>query len=108
MSAVRTLILLGCLPGSLAAQSLERRIAQVGTGTVHLSFAARAGVCGDGFNKIRTNDPDGEWQEEWEPQPVRVALKLQAGRVTAVKSYVGGDWRPGSSATDLGTVRPQD
>jgi hypothetical protein len=107
-SPIPTILLICGLPHAIAAQSLERRIAQVGTGTVHLSFAARAGVCGDGFNSIHTNDADDEWQEDCEPQPVRVAVKLQSGRVTAVKSYVGGDWRAGSSATDLGTVRPQD
>jgi hypothetical protein len=107
-SLLPILLLLWCLPHGVAAQSLERRIARIGTGTVHLSFAARAGVCGDGFNSIRThNDIDEEWEEDCEPQPVRVALKVEGGRVTAVKSYVGGNWRVGSSATDLGTVRPQ-
>jgi len=107
-SLIATLLLLCSSTTAAPAQSLERRITRIGTGTVHLSFAARSGVCGDGFNGIRTNDADEEWQEACEPQPVRVAIKVHDGRVTAVRSYVGGDWRAGSSATDLGTVRPQD
>jgi hypothetical protein len=105
---VRTILLLWSLPAGIAAQSLEQRIARVGTGTVHLSYGARPGVCGDGFHNIQVNDAEKEWQDDCEPQPVRVALKLRDHRVTAVKSYVGGHWRAGTSATDLGTVRPQD
>jgi hypothetical protein len=107
-SPILTFFLVCGLVRGLTAQSLEQRVVRIGTGTIHLSFAARPGVCGDGFNTIRTNDADEEWQEDCEPQPVRVALKVNGGHVTAVKSYVGGDWRTGSSATDLGTVRPQE
>src|SRR5215217_6497463 len=95
------------MPGAVTAQSLAERVARVGTGTVHLSFAARPGVCGDGSRNIQVNEADDEWEEDCEPQPVRVALKVEGGQVTAVKSYVGGHWRRGGSATDLGRVRPQ-
>ncbi|MFL5403440.1 MAG: HEAT repeat domain-containing protein [Gemmatimonadales bacterium] len=108
MSAVRTLILLGCLPGSLAAQSLEQRIAGVGTGTVHLSFAARAGVCGDGFHNTQVDQADEDWQADCDRQPARVALTVRNGHVMAVKSYVGGHWRAGSSASELGTIAARD
>jgi HEAT repeat protein len=37
-----------------------------------------------------------------------VALTLQNRRVIGVRTYVGGRWRQGSEATDLGTVRPQE
>jgi hypothetical protein len=107
-SLIPTFLLVCGLVRGLTAQSLEQRIGRISSGTIHLSFAARPGVCGDGFNTIQTNSADEEWQEDCEPQPVRVALKVKGGRVTAVKSYVGGDWRAGSSATDLGTVRPQE
>ena len=78
------------------------------SGTVRLSFAARPGVCGDGLHNIRLVDGNDEWEEDCEPQPVRVALHVHDRRVTEVRSYVGGRWRSGVSATDLGTVRPQD
>jgi hypothetical protein len=99
---------LWALPAALSAQTLEQRIARVGSGTVRLSFAARPGVCGDGLHNIRLADGDDEWEDDCEPQPVRVALQIRGGRVTAVRSYLGGRWRSGLAATDLGTVRPQD
>jgi hypothetical protein len=87
-----------------AQQPLAQRIAVVETGTVHLSFAARAGVCREGINGMRTVEQTEDWEDYCEPQPVRVALRLHDGRVTAIRSYVGGRWRAGSGATDLGTV----
>ena len=105
---LHALLVLYALPAQAGAQNLEQRIAAVGSGTVRLSFAARPGVCGDGMHSIRTVDGNDEWEDDCEPQPVRVALQLHERRVTDVRSYVGGRWRAGSSATDLGTVRPQD
>jgi HEAT repeat protein len=102
------LLCFGALPATLAAQTLAQRITAVGTGTVRLSFPARPGVCGDGRHNIRVVDANDEWEEDCEPQPVRVALQVNDRRVTEVRSYVGGRWRSGVSATDLGSVRPQD
>jgi hypothetical protein len=105
---IRFLVLLWCVAAGVQAQSLEQRVAEVGTGTVHLSFAARPGVCGDGSQNIRVNEADEEWQEDCDPQPVRIALKVQNRHVTSLRSYVGGHWRSGGTARDLGTVRPQE
>jgi hypothetical protein len=105
---VHALLAFSALPATAGAQTLAPRIAAVGTGTVRLSFAARPGVCADGLHNIRVVDGNDEWEEDCEPQPVRVALQVHNRRVTEVRSYVGGRWRPGVSATDLGTVRPQD
>lgn len=102
------LLVFGALPVPVDAQTLEQRVASVGSGTVRLSFAARPGVCGDGMHNIRLVDSNDEWEQDCEPQPVRVALQVHDRRVTEVRSYVGGRWRPGVSATDLGSVRPQD
>ena len=105
---LRALLVFSALPAAAGAQTLAQRIAAVGSGTVRLSFAARPGVCGDGLHSIRVHDGNDEWEEDCEPQPVRVALQVHDRRVTKVRSYVGGRWRSGVSATDLGTVRPQD
>jgi hypothetical protein len=102
------LLVFSALPAAAGAQTLPQRIAAVGSGTVHLTFAARPGVCGDGLHSIRVVEGNDEWEEDCEPQQVRVALQLHDRRVTEVRSYVGGRWRSGVSATDLGTVRPQD
>ena len=106
--ALRHLAILSGLPACLAAQTLQQRIAAVGGGTVHLSYPARSGVCGDGPNRISTDERNGEWEGDCESQPVRVALTLQDRRVVGVRTYVGGRWRAGSAAIDMGTVRPQE
>jgi HEAT repeat protein len=49
-----------------------------------------------------------EWQDDCETQPVRVALRMWDHQVVGIRTYVGGRWRPGASAIDLGMVRPQD
>jgi hypothetical protein len=103
-SAVLVLL---ALPVALQAQSLEQRISSK-TGTVRLSFPARPGVCGDGDSNISIADSNGEWERDCDRQPVRVALNVQNGRIIEIRSYVGGRWRPGMAATDLGTVRPQE
>jgi hypothetical protein len=95
------------LPATLGAQSLEQRVAAVGTGTVRMSFAAQPGVCGDGRNNIRTRQNDEQWEEDCSPQPVRVAIRLREHQVMEIRTYVGGRWRSGPT-TDLGTVRPQE
>ena len=98
------------LPSSVAGQSLEQRLATIDRGTVHLNFAARPGICGSG-NSIRdlsSLEGSEEWEADCQSQPVRVALRVHDRRVVAVRTYVGGRWRSGSSARDLGTIRPQD
>jgi hypothetical protein len=102
------LLVFSALPAAAGAQTLAQRIAAVESGAVRLSFAARPGVCGDGLHNLRVADGNDEWEEDCEPQPVRVALEVHNRRVTKVRSYVGGRWRSGVSATDLGTIRPQD
>jgi HEAT repeat protein len=90
------------------AQSLEQQITSMTSGTVHLDFAARPGVCGNGFHTINVRQENEEWEGDCEDQPVRVALQIREHRVVAIHSYVGGHWRGGTSSRDLGTVRPQD
>ena len=106
--AMTYLVIVGALPASLSAQTLQQRVAAVPSGPVHLSYPARPGVCGDGSNRISTDGRNDEWEAECESRPVRVALRLQNHRVIGISTYVGGRWRPNSAATDLGTVRPQE
>jgi HEAT repeat protein len=40
----------------------------------------------------------------YEPGPVRVSLRIRERAVVALRTYVGGAWRPGDRVTDLGTV----
>ncbi|HET8712815.1 MAG TPA: HEAT repeat domain-containing protein [Gemmatimonadales bacterium] len=117
------------LPGALAAlimvsaaeaQSLERRVASAPDGTIRFSYAAKPGVYGDGRNRIswdcrdgncrhnQIHDSDDGWQDDWDAPcdsgPVRIAMTKRSGRISDLRVYVGGEWRPGTGATDLGLV----
>ncbi len=101
----------------VGAQVLAQRVTSVRNGTVRFEYPAAEGVCGNGRGNISVRRGDGrstysqgnkgEWEDECEPGPVRVALDLSRGEVTAVRAYVGGRWR-GSAAADLGTVSARD
>lgn len=96
-------LLAGAVSG-VAAQGLAARVAAVPGGRVHLSFAARPGVCGNGRN-ISMSSGSGDWESDCEPGPVRVSLERQGGTTVRIRTYVGGRWRAGVDAvTDLGTV----
>jgi len=123
----RLLLVWTLVAAPAAAQRLGPRVAAAPDGTVRLSFAARPGVCGDGHNVIAlecaggqcgrgrwgrtiTIDrgfDDDEVEYDCEPGPVRVSLRVRAGRVQSLRSYVGGRCvtPPRDAAvTDLGTV----
>jgi hypothetical protein len=106
-----SLLLLGLgvlIPSALAGQSLEQRLRAVQDGTVHLSFAARAGVCGAAANSINIREATDEWETDCDSQPVRVSLEMARGQAAAVRTYVGGRWRADPTVTDLGMVRAQE
>ena len=91
--------------GAAAAQTIDRRVASAPDGTVRFSFAARPGVCGDGHNVNIQDSRNPDWESDCDNGPVRTVLTVSGGKVTRVRSYVGGRWRPaGAGVTDLGTV----
>jgi hypothetical protein len=94
-------------PVSLAGQSLAARVRAAGAGSIHLSFAARPEVCGDGGRGIvfrHASDEDDDWESDCELGPVRVSLRMGGGRVTSAETHVGGRWKAGTGAVDLGLV----
>ena len=100
------------LPSSAhAQQTLEQRVAAVGSGTVRLSYPAKEGVCGNGSRgnisyrprDDRNSTAAREWEDDCEPGPVRLALDVENRRVTRIRAYVGGRWR-GEADRDLGDV----
>ena len=98
------LLLLLCVPTAAGAQDIAARVAAVHDGRVHMSFAARPGVCGDG-RSISMSSGSGDWESDCEPGPVRVSIERLGGATVRIRTYVGGRWRPGVAAvTDLGTV----
>ena len=120
---MKTCALLLMLASSAAAQTVEQRVAKAPDGSVRFSFAARPGVYGNGRNMIswdcdkgncHNRQVDGNWDDhnDWDAPcdsgPVRVALTKSSGRITDLRVYVGGEWRPNTTATDLGTVGTKD
>lgn len=89
---------------ALEGQSIADRVTQARNGVVHMSYASRPGVCGNGANSISFGssrqinwgyrDEADEWTaDECEPGPVRVSLSVADGIVTRIRTYVGGAWR---------------
>jgi hypothetical protein len=99
---------------TLAQTTLAERVSRAPDGVVHVQFAARPGTCGDGRDLIgfrkalfaESFQSIGSWDApNCRPGSVRVALSVDKGAVTRVKTYVGGDWpRTGDRVTDLGSV----
>ena len=107
---------------ALQAQTLERRISAAPDGSVRFSYAAKPGVYGNGRNMISwdcdkgncRNQVNGDWndRDNWDSPcdsgPVRIVLQKTGGRITDLRVYVGGEWRPNAAATDLGTVSTKE
>lgn len=99
---------------ALAQNTLAQRISSAPDGVVHVQFAGRAGTCGNGRDMIgygkalfaESFQSIGNWDAPaCRPGPVRVALSVADGKVTRLKTYVGGDWsRTSERVTDLGVI----
>jgi hypothetical protein len=101
------------------AQSLASRIASVRDGKVRMTFASRPEICGGGnwisrggnsrMNWNSDESSDVVYDEECSHSPVRLVLYVDDGRVTRLRTYVGGRWRPATDGTvDLGAVSTRD
>src|SRR3712207_1306444 len=89
------------------AQPLLDRVTRAPDGVVRLSYAARAGVCGNG-TWIVTRSRADEWENDCDTGPVRVSLTVRGGQVQALRTYVGGRWRAGAPPVGgAGTVLRQ-
>ena len=126
MKRIATLIAGGALvvvasmiPSTSRAQAVARRIASVGSGKVRMTYASRPDICGSGnsishggnsrMNWSSDYNPDVEYDDECSHSPVRLVLDVDGGRVTKIRTYVGGRWRPAASGvTDIGAVSARD
>jgi hypothetical protein len=115
---VSSVVVVAAGVATAGAQTLAERVAAVGSGTVRFEFASREGVCGNGRGSISIRGTDGtasargttvsvtrrgEWEDDCEPGPVRVALDVERREVQDIRAYVGGRWRGGADR-DLGVV----
>jgi hypothetical protein len=107
------------VPPRLEAQSLAQRIAAVREGKVRLTFPSRPDLCGynNSISRGRSNhmnwsseiSSDVDYDQDCSHGPVRLVLYMDGGRVTKIRPYVGGQWRPATSGvTDLGAVSAKD
>lgn len=102
--AVAALLLgVGLAPAPLRAQSLAQRVAAAPDGTLHFTFPVKPGICGNGDN-INVRSRSRDWEPDCDDGPGRVALDVVGHRVTDLRFHVGGRWRAGVAATDLGEV----
>ena len=108
-------VVVACVvPGKGGAQSIAQQVRSTQDGKVRFAFAAREGICGHNnsiqhgtssrYNWGNGSSPDVDYDIECDSDPVRVVLDVQDGKVSRLRTYVGGRWRAGTSATDLGTV----
>ncbi len=97
------------------AQSLAQRVAAAGAGEVRMTYATRAGVCGDGEKTVAIGDmftmyPSMESYGRWtssrcKPGAARVSLAQGADGIESVRTRVGGSWGASTGhVVDLGVV----
>ena len=97
------------------AQSLASRIEAVRDGTVEMTYASRAGICGDGDNVVRfgrvTHILPGSTSygryDDWREcvrGPVRVSIGRSSGEVISVRTRIADRGSRHDNVTDLGTV----
>ena len=110
----RYLALVAAVSTSLRAQTFDQRISDVRDGTIHLTYASRPGVCGDGKETVRSGPvivvfPSmfGYGHSDMSvcfTGPIRVALGRSDGETVSIRVHVGGRWSGDAGSSDLGVV----
>jgi len=110
----RYLALVAAVSTSLRAQTFDQRISDVGDGTMHLTYASRPGVCGDGKETVRSGPvivvfPSmfGYGHSDMSvcfTGPIRVALGRSDRETVSIRVHVGGRWSGDAESSDLGVV----
>ena len=97
-----------------SAQSLASRVASAPDGAVQFTFAARAGVCGNGrsFLSTGTGSYFGSWDDRARPEPceagpVRVVITRADRMTVGVETFVG-PVQAAQGIADLGRVSPRE
>lgn len=113
--AAPLVVIASMIPRGSEAQSVASRVAAIRDGKVRFTFASRPDICGFGNSISRggnhrmnwTSDPspDVAYDEECSRSPVRLVITKEDGRISKLRTYVGGRWRPPvAGTTDLGAV----
>jgi HEAT repeat protein len=118
MSTRQFALAVALVPAAADAQSLARHVADVRDGTLAFSYAARAGVCGDGRDMVRDGDSflvfpstrgfGRNGSDYCTAGPVRVVIGRRDGATVSYRVHVGARWSSAEDATDLGVVSAPD
>ena len=93
----------------LWAQTLEARVGAAPAGAVRITYAARDGVCGNGYGFFSTDSQDdSDWVRQCDDSIVAVQLDRDGAAIVGLRVHVGGSWRPRPNVTDLGEVDAQE
>ncbi len=117
--AASLVIVASTIPAGTEAQNIARSVASAGTGKVRFTYLARPDLCGynnsisrGGNNRMSWSSdvaPDVEYDHDCSKGPVRMVLYVDGGRVSKIRTYVGGEWRPATNGvTDLGAISAKD
>jgi HEAT repeat protein len=108
-------VALSAFGSGLPAQSLADRVAGANEPRVQFTFAARAGVCGNGrsFIQVAGNAWYGSWndgdrREACTEGPIRVVLDRAGREIVSISTFAGPTPAPTPGVTDLGRVRTRD
>jgi HEAT repeat protein len=99
----------------LSAQSFADRIAGASEPRVQFTFAARAGVCGNGRSFIQVSGNtwygswnDGDRRDTCTEGPIRVVLDRAGREIVSISTFAGPTPGPTPGVADLGRVRTRD
>jgi hypothetical protein len=118
-SLLALIVVASLITREVKAQSIASRVASIRDGKVRLTFASRPEICGGGnwisrggnnrMNWSTDESADVVYDEECSHSPVRLVLYVEDGKVSKLRTYVGGRWRPAAQGTvDLGAVSTRD
>lgn len=92
------------MPLAVGAQGIGERVASVDNGKVRMTYAARPNVCGNAEGHGWRIREDDDWTGDCDAGPVHLQIEVRAGRIVDIDAWMGGRWRGGSPALDLGRV----
>jgi len=119
VGAISLVVVASFISRDVDAQSISSRVANARDGKVRFTFAPKPGVCGTGnsisrgphnnMNWSNNESADVTYDEECMSSPVRVVMSVSGGKVTKLRTYVGGQWRtPVEPTLDLGALSTRD
>lgn len=86
------------------AQSLSEKVRAAPTDGIRMTYAAREDLCANEVGFRFNGRSDVNWVNRCESGPVRLQIEKDGDRITRIRMYTGGSWRPRAEVSDLGVV----